>query len=138
MNIRRETYFKIDAEDRPGALAMITATLMEEGVDMSGIWGFGMGDGAAQVMAVPRDIPGFKKVAQKADWTIDEHVCFHLEGEDKPGALVEILHKISAEGLNLNAVDAIGVEGQFGCYIWSDDEDVIPISELLGLRTPLI
>jgi hypothetical protein len=138
MNIQRETYFAIEAEDKPGTLALITATLMEEGVDMSGVWGFGLGDGSAKVMAVPRSIPAFKKVAKAAGWNINEHICFHLEGDDRPGALVEILHKISSEGLNLNAVDAIGVEGQFGCYIWSNDDDVIPISEILGLRTPLI
>lgn len=138
MNITTETYFSISTLDRPGALAEITAILLEAELDMSGIWGFGTGGGNAQIMAVPHDIDAFKAIANKAGWKIEEGHCFHLEGEDRAGALVDLLNKIKEEGLNLTAVDAIGVSGQFGCYIWPHEEDVVAISELLGLRTPLI
>lgn len=136
MEIFRETCFLISAVDEPGAVARITAQLMEEKVYLSGIWGFGMGAGDARVIVVPEDIEMFKAVAERAGWNVETHICFRLIGEDTTGALVDILNKISAEKINLHAVDAIAVEGSFGCYLWSDDNDVETVAQVLGLSTP--
>ena len=137
MQIYRETCFVIAAKDRPGEVARVTACLMKAEVYLKGIWGFGMGQGSAQVIAVPEDVSAFHVAAQKEDWRAEEHVCFRLEGEDTTGALVDILEKIAAEKINLHAVDAIAVEGSFGCYLWGGDSEVELIAQVLGLSTPL-
>jgi hypothetical protein len=136
MQISREIFFSVTVKDKAGALARVTAHLFDSGVDMAGLWGFGVGQGSANIIAVPRDVERFKEVAADAGWRIAEGLCFHLEGEDKPGALVEILNSVANEDVNLHAVDAISLDGHFGCYIWGEDEDIEIIAQVLGLSSP--
>ncbi|MCO6431964.1 MAG: hypothetical protein J5J00_13985 [Deltaproteobacteria bacterium] len=136
MRIRKERYFSIQGHNRPGELSSITASLMSAGVDCSGIWGFGTGSEGAEIVVVPRHPQDFKELAQRQQWNMTEGICFHLEGADKTGALVDILNKISKEKINLKAVDAIAVEDDFGCYIWAPDEESEHVAQILGLSTP--
>lgn len=136
MDISREKFFSVSVKDQVGSLARVTAHLMDSGVEMSGVWGFGIGQGRANILAVPRDVQRFQEVAGDAGWHITEGACFRLEGEDRPGALVEILNSIADHDVNLHAVDAISLDGVFGCYIWAEDEDVEVIAQVLGLSSP--
>ncbi|MCB0337448.1 MAG: hypothetical protein KDD62_14125 [Bdellovibrionales bacterium] len=137
MHIKKELYYSIAIKDAPGALAGITAHLMQAEVNMHGFWGFGMGRGSAQIIAVPDDTEKFVQVAHDAGWQISEGVCFRIEGQDKTGALVDILNQISNEKINLYAVDAIAIDGNFGCYIWGEDGNAESIAQILGLSSPL-
>ncbi len=138
MDINQEVYFTIHLKDSPGVLARITSELMREEVDMEGIWGFGVGRGTADIIAVPRDVQKFKRVATERDWNITEGTCFRIDDVNRKGALFDILSKLAADGINLHAVDAMAVGDKFACYLWAKEEDNILIGELLGLRTPLI
>lgn len=136
MRIRRERYFSIHSQNEPGVLSTITAQLMEANVDCSGIWGFGTGASGAEVIVVPRNGDRFKEVARKIGWESTEGICFHLESEDKTGALVEILNRIAKQGINIKAVDAIVVGQSYGCYLWVPEDDLEDVAQILGLSTP--
>ena len=73
MEIYREVYFSIACKDKAGALATVVAHLMESGVAMSGTWGFGIGQGRARIMAVPRDVERFKR--RRAQRVIGDRFC---------------------------------------------------------------
>ncbi len=137
MEIHREAYFAISTENRPGELASVTAILMEAGVDLYGLWGYGTGHGAAQIIAIPHDEKKFMSVAKDVGWRVREGVCFHVEGQNKAGVLVDLLQKIAAEGVNLMAVDSMSLEDHFGCYMWAEDDDSETLAQLLGMRVPL-
>lgn len=137
MEIHPETYFSIYTKNEPGKLAKIMATLVEGGIDLSGLWGSGESHGNARVVAVPHDHTKFRQVAADAGWRITEGICFRLEGQDSPGALVEVLNKIAEEKLNIVALDAISVDDHFGCYLWGSEADQVTLSQVLGLRVAL-
>ena len=137
MQIQEELYFSISAKDAPGEMARITAKLMRGGVEMEGIWGFSTGRGAAEVVSIPRDPDHFQSVAGEAGWHVRQGQCFRIEGQDSTGALVTILENLANEGINLQVVDALAVEGNFACYLWGREDDAVQISQVLGLRTPL-
>lgn len=136
MRIQRERYFSIHSDNRPGELARITSILMESNVTCSGIWGFTTGGNKAEVIVVPQNASLFKETARSNGWDCTEGVCFHLEGKDKTGALVDILDRIASDGINMRAMDAIAVEGRFGCYIWVNENDLEHLAQVLGLSTP--
>ena len=136
MNIKRETFFSIAGRNQPGELSAVTAKLMTKGVDCSGIWGFATAASDAEIIVVPRHPQDFKKLAELEGWSITEGICFHLEGTDKTGALVDILNKIAEEKINLKAVDAIAVDKVFGCYIWAESDENEHVAQILGLSTP--
>lgn len=124
MDIARKTFFVISTEDRPGQLARFSKKMSEEEINLSALWSFGTGRGNAEIMAIPIDPAVFRKTAREAGWIFREGSCFHLTGEDRAGALADTLGRIEQEGINLHAVDAMGIEGRYQAYVWCDEADV--------------
>ena len=131
METKRVKYFSIALEDKPGELARVARRLKEANVDLAGLWGFGVGQGKARILAVPRNSEQFKQTATKAGWAIQEGTCFQVTEEDRVGVLVETLDRVAGEGINLHAVDAIGIGGRCGCYLWSEEKDVERLGKVL-------
>ncbi|MBI4057533.1 MAG: hypothetical protein HY399_08320 [Elusimicrobia bacterium] len=131
--MKRVKYFIKDAEDKPGALAQFATTLKNAGVNLKGLWAFGMGGGKAQIICVPEDGVKFKNAAQAAGMQVREATCFFLAGEDRAGVLCEMLDKVSAAKINLHAVDAISTGNTYGAYVWAEDKDVEAVGKVLGV-----
>ncbi len=131
MDIKRTQYFSIAVEDKPGELARFAKKMKAANVNLSGVWGFGVGQGKAQIFAVPRDEEKFKQAAKAAGLNIKEGTCFRLEGQDKVGALLDTLEHVASEGINLHAVDALALEGRFAAYLWAQDKDVEKLGKVL-------
>ncbi len=131
MNIKRVQYFSISTEDKSGELARFAKTMMEANVNMAGVWGFSKGQGRAEIIAVPSDPEPFKKAAQRAGWNAKAGACFHITGEDRVGALSETLDRVAREGINLRAVDAMAVSGQYAAYVWAQEADVERLGKIL-------
>lgn len=124
MDIERVTYFVIDGEDKPGQLARFSLYVSEKEINLSGIWSFGTGKGNAEIIAIPHEAHSFRTLVREAGWTFQEGTCFHLRGEDRPGALADTLHRIAQEGINLHSVTAMGFEARYSAYVWCDEDDI--------------
>lgn len=135
MDARKDTYFSIKCSSKPGEVARINASLMEADVSLSGIWAFNRLNDTAEVYVIPEDIFKFKDVANERNWEITEGICFRLEGEDSTGALVEILKEIAEKEINLKVMDAITLDGNFGCILWPEDDYEEELEQVLGLRS---
>ena len=48
-----------------------------------------------------------------------------LEGPDEVGALCGFLNKVAAAGINIMAINALGVGGNFGAAFAFEDEQVV-------------
>ena len=131
MDIRRAEYIVISTEDQPGQLARFSKKILEYEINLEAVWSFGTGRGNAEIIAIPWDPNLFKKIAREAGWTFREGTCFHLSGEDRPGALAETLDRIAQEGINLHAVDAMAIEGKYSAYVWCDEQDVEKLRKVL-------
>lgn len=131
MDIERATYFVIDAEDKPGQLARFSIQMSTNEINLAGIWSFGTGRGNAEIIVIPFNPHDFKKTARESDWSFREGSCFHLSGEDRPGALADTLDLIAKEGINLHAVDGMGFERRFSAYVWCDEENVEKLRKIL-------
>jgi len=124
MDIARKTFFVISTEDRAGQLARFSKQMSEHEINLHAVWSFGTGRGNAEIIAIPWDTAIFRNVAREAGWTFREGSCFHLTGEDRAGALADTLDRIAQEGINLHAVDAMGLEARYSAYVWCDEQDV--------------
>jgi prephenate dehydratase len=131
MDIKRAKYFSIAVEDKPGELARFARKMKTANINLSGVWGFGVGQGKAQIFAVPQDEEKFKQAAKAAGLSVKEGICFRLEGQDKVGALLDTLERVASEGVNLHALDALALEGRFAAYIWAQEKDVEKLGKVL-------
>jgi len=131
MDIKRATYFGILTEDQPGELARFAKRMAEHEINLAGVWGFGIGRGNAEIIAIPQDPDAFKNAVRGAGWVVREGSCFHLTGEDRAGALADTLDRIAQEGINLYAVDAMGFGTAYSAYVWCDEKDVELLRKIL-------
>lgn len=132
LNVKRVKYFMMEAEDKPGVLARFAKTLRDSGVSLKGLWGFGIGQGKAQIFCVSEDEGKFRQACQKAGTAVKEGTSFYVSGEDRAGALCDLLDKVAAAKVNIHALDAISTGGVFGAYVWGEQKDTDALGKALG------
>ncbi len=123
--------FAVSLPDRPGELARLASMLREADVGLVGLWGYGPGQDKARFYCVPERAEQFRNFTRSAGLDVTEGTTFYLTGADRPGALVEWLDKIAAAGINLQAIEAVGIQGEFGCFIWANPDDHERLKKML-------
>ena len=132
MGVRRVACFSLTVEHKAGVVASIARTLKDKNVDLAALWGFGMGPDRAEIICQPSDPRQFRKVAEEAGWKIREGSAFAITGEDQVGALVEMLDSVSGKGVNIEAINCVAVNRQFGGCIWAPDGEDEKLGKILG------
>jgi hypothetical protein len=131
MDIKRTKFYSIAVEDKPGEVLRFCKAMRDAGVNMMGLWGLGVGSGRGNLYAIPQDAAKFAKAAQ--NWKPTEKTCFVVTGEDRIGVLVDTLDRVAKQGINLQAVDAMGVAGHCGAVLWPQDGDIDKLGKALGV-----
>jgi hypothetical protein len=131
--VRRIEYFYVQAPNKPGVGAGLLAELKTAGVNLKAFSGFPSGRGA-QLDFVPEDPAAFRAAARKAKWKlVGPKRAFLIEGDDRPGALVDLLAKLAEAKINVTASDAVCAgAGRFGAILWVAPKDVARAAKVLG------
>jgi hypothetical protein len=105
--------------------------LRDAGVNLVAFHAFPTGGGQSQLDFVPADERAFLEAAKKAKLKVsDRRTVLLLEGEDKPGAVAELLQKLS--GTNVTAIDAVRAGSRYGALLWTKQSDVDKAAKALG------
>lgn len=131
---QRVTYFKANLEDRPGELLRVMQELKAKNVNLAGVWGFTTEPGKAQVHAVAKNPDKLRNAWTASGLVAEEASGFFVKGADRTGALVKTLEALAGAGVNIVAIDAIAVAGQFGSFIWVNAADINRAAEALGAK----
>lgn len=132
MTSKRTKVVTVDLTDKAGELARVLTACREAKADLTGTWGWSMGNGKAQAMLMGKDskkIEEALKATGMKTTTGDACVC---EGEDRLGVMQECLDKLAKAGVNLHAVDAMAVGGKFRSVIWADTAQYEKVCKTLG------
>jgi len=131
--IRLVEYFYIAAPDKPGEGARALNTLSEAGVNLLAFSAFPQGR-RAQLDFIPADSAAFKQAAKQAKWkVVGPKRGFLMQGDDRVGAIAELLQRLGAAKINVTAIDAVAVaDGQYGAIFWVSPKDVKKTASLLG------
>ena len=131
--VRRVDYFYIEAPNKPGEGARVLAALREAGVNLLAFSGFPQGR-KAQIDFIPDDAVKFKAAARKAKLKIGARKRgFLIQGEDRPGAVADLMGKLSAANINVTAIDAVAAaEGRYGAILWVKPPDYGRAAKALG------
>jgi len=133
--IRTAQYFKTEAPDKPGEFARALTFLREAGVNLLAFAGFPRGR-RDQLDFVPSDPGAFKAAAKAAKWKIKgPKTCFWVEGDDRPGALTDLLKRLAEARINVTAIDAVCAgAGRYGALFWVKPRDVKKTAKVLGAQ----
>lgn len=135
--VRLVDYFYITVPDKPGEGARALETLKEAGVNLLAFSGFPQGR-RAQLDFIPADPTAFKQAAKRSKWKlVGPKRGFLLQGDDRVGAVADLLERLGAAKINVTAIDALCVsEGRYGAIFWVASKDVKKAAALLGASTP--
>lgn len=131
--IQQVQYFYTEVTDKPGEGARLLNMLKEEGVNLLAFTGFPKGR-RAQIDFIPADQAAFRAAAKKARLKlVGPKTGFLIQGDDRVGAVAEILAKLAEAKINVTAVDAVAAgSGRYGAILWVKPRDVKKAAQLLG------
>lgn len=131
--IRQVEYFYITAPNKPGEGARALNTLKEAGVNLLAFSGFPQGR-RVQLDFIPADPAAFKQAAKRARWkVVGPKRGFLVQGDDRVGAIAELLERLAAAKVNVTAIDAVCVgDGRYGAIFWVATKDVKKTAAVLG------
>lgn len=131
--IQRVQYFYSEVPDKPGEGARILQLLKEEGVNLLAFSGFPKGR-RAQIDFIPTDAAAFKAAAKKAKLKlVGPKTGFLIQGDDRVGAMADIVARLAGAKINVTAVDAVSAGlGRYGAILWVKPRDVNKAANVLG------
>ena len=134
-SVRKASYYSMKVPQRPGSGAQLLAALKAAQVNLLAFTGFPE-RGGAQVDFVPQDNAKFAQAARKAKLKISSRkTVFLAQGEDRVGALTQILGKLATAIINVVALNAVTAgKRRYGAMFWVKPKDVAKASRLLKAR----
>lgn len=133
--VRKIDYYYVSVPDKPGEAARILAQLHQSGVNLLGFSGFPQGARKAQLDFIPEDPAAFAKAARKLGLKLSKKKTgFLIQGEDRPGAVAEVLGKLAEAGLNVTSIQAIAAgSGVYAGLLWVKAADVRKAAKALNV-----
>jgi hypothetical protein len=131
--IRLVDYFYITASNTPGEGARALNILKEAGVNLLAFSGFPQGR-RAQLDFIPADPAAFKQAAKQARWKlVGPKRGLLVQGDDRVGAIAELLERLGTAKINVTAIDAVSTaDGRYGAILWVAPKDVKKAASVLG------
>ncbi len=135
--VQRVQYFYTEVPDKPGEGARVLNLLRDEGVNLLAFSGFPKGR-RTQMDFIPADAAALKAAAKKAKLKlVGPKTGFLIQGEDRVGAMAEIVRKLAEAKVNVTAVQAVSAGvGRYGAILWVKPRDVNKAAKLLEASSP--
>ncbi|MFZ2224851.1 MAG: ACT domain-containing protein, partial [Candidatus Deferrimicrobium sp.] len=87
----------------------------------------------AQLDFVPGNGPAFRKAAKKVGLAVTKNTAFLVQGQDRPGAVAEIVSRLAEAGVSITALDAVAAGGgRYGAILWVKPAEVRKAAKALG------
>ena len=134
--IRTAQYYKVNIADKSGTLAHMLAPLHDAGANLLALHAFPC-NRRTQVDVVPEDPDAFKDIARRLKWKVQgPKVCFLVDGDDRPGALVDLTGQLGLAKISLTAVTGVTAgQRRFGSILWVKPRDVKKAANVLGVQS---
>ncbi len=132
--VQRIEYYYTLVPDRSGAGAQVLGALKAAGVSLLALNGFPAGAGQAQLDLVAARPEALAAAAKKAGVKlVGPKTAFLIQGEDRPGAVADVLGKLGQAGVSATAVQAVASgAGRYGAMLWVKPGDVARTAQALG------
>ena len=132
-SIKIAQYFKMAVPDKAGEAVKTLDAIKGAGVNLLAFSGFPRGK-KAQLDFVPEDPARFKEVAKYNKWKVQgPKSCFVVQGDDRVGAMADVLQRLVDARINVTAADAISAGmGRFAVLVFVKPGSVKKAAAALG------
>ena len=131
--VRKVAYFALEIPNKPGEGARVLGALADAGVNLLAFSGFPSGR-KAQLDFIPEDVAVFKNAVKAAKIkTRPQKFGFLVQGDDRKGAVGDLLKMIAEKKINVTAIDAVSAgAGRYAAILWVAPRDVNKVTKALG------
>jgi hypothetical protein len=131
--IKKVDYFVMDVPNKPGEAARALEAIAAWGVNLLAFTGFPSGR-RAQLDFIPEDTAAFTAAAKQVKLKVKRKKAgFLVQGDDRPGAVADIMKQLADSKINVTAIDAISAGmGRYGAILWVQPRDVNKAAKALG------
>ena len=130
--VRQVDYFYMEVPNKIGEGAKVLQALREAAVNLVAFSGFPAGR-RAQLDFFPADPAAFKAVAKANRWKlVGPKRGFLVQGDDRVGAVADLIGKLAAANINVIAIDAVSADERYGALCWVAPRDVKKAATLLN------
>ncbi len=134
--IRKAEYYYVTIPDKPGEGERLFGALRDAGVNLLAVHAFPSARRSQidLVPSVPSDAAAFLAAAKAAKLKVSKpKTVFLIEGDDRVGAMAQLLARLGAAGINVTATSATRTGmGRYGALLWVKARDVKKAAEVLG------
>jgi hypothetical protein len=133
-SVRLVDYFYVTVPDKSGEGARLLDALRREGVNLLAFSAFPEGR-KSQADFIPEDSAAFRRAAKKARWKVTgPKKVFLLQGDDRVGAMADVVTALASAKINITALDAVSVHGRYGALLWVAPRDLKKAQKALEAR----
>jgi hypothetical protein len=131
--IRKVDYYYTTTADKPGEGTRLLTVLKQAGVGLLAVHGFPSAR-KAQIDFIPTDPAAFVAAAKSAKIKLSKaKTAFLVEGEDRAGAMADVMARLSAIKINVTAISGVCAGmGRYGAILWVKARDVKKAAAALG------
>ena len=131
--IRKVAYFAMEVPNRPGEGVRVLKALADAGVNLLAFSGFPSGR-KAQLDIIPEDAAVFKSAVKVVKIkTRPQKFGFLVQGDDRKGAVADLLKILSDKNINVTAIDAVSAgAGRYAAILWVEPKNVNKAAKALG------
>ncbi len=131
--VEQVEYYYTLVPDQPGEGTRVLNVLKTAGVNLLAYTGFPASATRAQLDFVPSDKDAFLAAARNAGIRlVGPRVAFLLQGDDRVGAVAEVLAKLADARISVVAMNAVAAgEGRYGAILWVKPRNVRRAADLL-------
>jgi hypothetical protein len=132
-------YYYTTTADKPGEGARLLGVLRDARANLIALSAF-PSKRKTQVDFVPSDAASFLATAKAAKIKLSRpKKVFLIQGDDRIGAIQEILAKLAAAKIGVTAIQGIAAGGgRFGAILWVDQKHVKKAATALGASTSAV
>ena len=117
--VRIVEHYSASILNKVGEGARVLGVLRDAGVNLIAFWGYKHGVAQAQLEFIPEDGTTFVAAAKQAKLRLRKSTALYIHGDDRPGAIADILAKLAAARINVAAVQAVcGGGGSYGTIVF--------------------
>ena len=115
-----------------GSLGEVYRAFREEGLNVKASWAYQMGPNEAQAHVWTEDNKLGETILEKLGKKVTkDHACW-VQGTDKTGAYAELLQKLAEKKINIEATDAMAIDGKWSAVFFTDKKDIDTLCSTLG------